>query len=173
MRAHGRCHHLKSPRALSLVQVEELSAGHQVLDSACLAPGNLATLGVIIDLDRRLPVQRWELRGDSPVRASGSLRLGSSGTSHLFEEGTTRRGGFFQFEADSELFVQVCALNVPEEIIDAIRLGWTAKKVEETTAPFQYALTTTGCASFTSCKYLVIQTRRPPSSQLMVLGRFI
>ena len=82
-------------------------------------------------------------------------------------------------EADSELFVQVCAQlavgNVPEEIIDTIRLGrmtalskpdggvrgivvgdivrrlvartiakQIAKKVEETTAPFQYALTTKG-----------------------------
>ena len=82
-------------------------------------------------------------------------------------------------DVESELFVQVSSLlavgNVPEEIIEAIRLGrmtalskrdggvreivvgdilrrlvartiakQIAKKVEETTAPFQYALTTKG-----------------------------
>ena len=91
---------------------------------------------------------------------------------------------------DSELFVQVSSLlvveNVPEEIIEAIRLGrktalskpdggvrgivvedilrrlvartmakQIAKKVEETTAPFQYALTTkAGC----ECVAHILQT---------------
>ena len=118
----------------------ELSAGRQALEGACLAPGNLATLGVLTDLDRRPPVPRRALSQEirqseprdpfvlDPVEVQICLRkarrgaaAGPSGmtSDHLFP--------ILESEADSELFVQVCALlaveNVLEEIIDAIRLG--------------------------------------------------
>ena len=127
----------RAARALSLVQMGELSAGRQALEGACLAPGNLATLGVLTDPDRRPPVPRRELSQEirqssfvlDPVELLICLRkarrgaaAGPSGmtSDHLFP--------ILESEADSKLFVQVCALlavgNVPDEIIDAIRLGW-------------------------------------------------
>ena len=105
-------------------------------------------------------------------------------------------------EADSELFVQVCAQlavgNVPEEIIDTIRLGrmtalskpdggvrgivvgdivrrlvartiskQIAKKVEETTAPFQYALTTkAGC----ECVAHILQTLTDSNHETTIIS---
>ena len=51
----------RAARALSLVQLGELSAGRLALEGASLAPGNLATLGVLTVSNRRPPVPRQEL----------------------------------------------------------------------------------------------------------------
>ena len=51
----------RAARALSLVQLGEISAGRQALEGACLASGNLATLGILTDPNRRPPVPRQEL----------------------------------------------------------------------------------------------------------------
>ena len=51
----------RAARALSLVQLGEISAGRQALEGASLAPGNLATLGILTDPNRRPPVPRQEL----------------------------------------------------------------------------------------------------------------
>ena len=48
-------------RALSLVQMGELSAARPALEVASLAPGNLATLGMLTDPTRRPPVARRAL----------------------------------------------------------------------------------------------------------------
>ena len=48
-------------RALSLVQDGRLSAARQALEGASLAPGNLATLGMLTDPTRRPPVPRSAL----------------------------------------------------------------------------------------------------------------
>ena len=103
-------------------------------------------------------------------------------------------------DVDSELFIQVSSLlavvNVPEEIIEAIRLGrmtalskpdggvrgivvgdilrrlvartiakQIAKKVEETTTPFQYALTTKG-----GCECVLISCRPSPSQETTIIS---
>ena len=44
---------VRAARALSLVQMGELSAARQALEGASLAPGNLATLGMLTDPTRR------------------------------------------------------------------------------------------------------------------------
>ena len=179
----------RAARTLSLVQLGEISAGRQALEGACLAPGNLATLGIFTDPNRRPLVPRQELsqeiRRSEPLnrfeldpltclrKARRGAAPGPSGmtSDHLFL--------VLESDVESDLFVQVSSLlavgNVPEEIIEAIRLGrmtalskpdggvrgivvgdvlrrlvartiakQIAKKVEETTAPFQYALTTKG-----------------------------
>ena len=176
----------RAARALSLVQLGEISAGRQALEGASLAPGNLATLGVLTDPNRRPPVPRQELsqeiRRSEPLnpfeldplelltclrKARRGAAPGPSGmtSDHLFP--------VLESDVESDLFVQVSSLlavgNVPKEIIEAIRLGrmtalskpdggvrgivvgdilrrlvsrtiakQISKKVEETTAPFQY-----------------------------------
>ena len=52
---------LQEQHARFLVQLGEISAGRQALEGACLAPGNLATLGVLTDPNRGPPVPRQEL----------------------------------------------------------------------------------------------------------------
>ena len=52
---------VRAARALSLVQMGELSAARQALEGASLAPGNLATLGMLTDPTRRPPVPRSAL----------------------------------------------------------------------------------------------------------------
>ena len=46
----------RAARALSLVQSGEISVGRQTLEGASFAPGNLATLGILTDPNRRPPV---------------------------------------------------------------------------------------------------------------------
>ena len=48
----------RASRALSLVHMGELSAARQALEGASVAPGNLATLGMLTDPTRRPPVPR-------------------------------------------------------------------------------------------------------------------
>ena len=48
----------RASRAMSLVQVGELSAAPQALEGAALAPGSLATLRILTDPERRPPVPR-------------------------------------------------------------------------------------------------------------------
>ena len=112
----------RAARALSLVQMGELSAGRQALEGASLAPGNLATLGVLTDPERRPPFPRralsQEIRRTAPRdpfvldpvelliclrKARRGAAAGPSGmtSDHLFP--------VLENEADSELFVQVCA----------------------------------------------------------------
>ena len=193
----------RAARALSLVQLGEISAGRQALERARLAPGNLATFGILTDPNRRPPVQRQGLSQEIPQsellnpfdldplelltclrKARRGAAPGPSGmtSDHLFP--------VLESDVESELFVQVSSVlavgSVPEEIIEAIRLGrmtalskteggvrgivvgdilrrlvartmakQIAKKVEETKAPFQYALTTkAGC----ECVAHILQT---------------
>ena len=125
---------------LSLVQLGEISVGRQALEGACLAPGNLATLGILTDPNKRPPVPRQELsqeiRRSEPLnpfeldplelltclrKARRGAAPGPSGmtSDHLFP--------VLESDVESDLFVQVNSLlavgNVPEEIIEAIRLG--------------------------------------------------
>ena len=193
----------RAARALSLVQLGEISAGRQALERARLAPGNLATFGILTDPNRRPPVQRQGLSQEIPQsellnpfdldplelltclrKARRGAAPGPSGmtSDHLFP--------VLESDVESELFVQVSSVlavgSVPEEIIEAIRLGrmtalskteggvrgivvgdilrrlvartmakQIAKKVEETKAAFQYALTTkAGC----ECVAHILQT---------------
>ena len=178
----------------SLVQMGEVSAARQALEGASLAPGNLATLGMLTDPTRRPPVPRsalsQEVRDTEPAepvaldplefltclrKARRGAAAGPSGmtSDHLFP--------MLENEGDSQRLVEVASAlamaRVPEEIIEAIRLGrltalskpdggvrgivvgdilrrmvartlakQISKKVEEATAPFQYALSTkAGC----------------------------
>ena len=52
---------VRASRALSLVQMGELSSARQALEGAPLAPGNLATLGILTDPSRRPPTPRRPL----------------------------------------------------------------------------------------------------------------
>ena len=51
----------RASRALSLVQMGELSAARQALDGAPVAPGTLATLRALTDPEKRPPTARQEL----------------------------------------------------------------------------------------------------------------
>ena len=51
----------RASRALSLVQVGELSAARQALEGASMAPGTIATLRELTHPDRRPPVPREEM----------------------------------------------------------------------------------------------------------------
>ena len=131
---------VRATRALSLVHMGELSAARQALEGASLAPGNLATLGMLTDPARRPPVARRALSPEvlnaqraeplilDPVEFLTSLRkshrgaaAGPSGmtSDHLFP--------VLENEGDSERLVEVASLlavdRVPEEITDALRLG--------------------------------------------------
>ena len=126
--------------ALSLVQMGELSAARQALEGASLAPGNLATLGMLTDPTRRPPVPRsvlsQEVRDTEPAepvaldplefltclrKARRGAAAGPSGmtSDHLFP--------MPENEGDSQRLVEVASAlamaRVPEEISEAIRLG--------------------------------------------------
>ena len=51
----------RAARVLSLVRVGELSAARQALEGAAFAPGTLATLAALTDLEKRSPFPRQEL----------------------------------------------------------------------------------------------------------------
>ena len=185
---------VRATRALSLVQMGELSAARQALEGASLAPGNLATLGILTDPTRRPPVPRSALSQEvrdtepaepvalDPLEFLTCLRKASRGAA-AWPSGMTSDHLFpmLENEGDSQRLVEVASAlamaRVPEEIIEAIRLGrltalskpdggvrgivvgdilrrmvartlakQISKKVEEATAPFQYALSTkAGC----------------------------
>ena len=117
----------RASRAMSLVQVGELSAARQALEGAALAPGSLATSRILTDSERRPPVPREAV---SPFQLEPELIClrkarqgaapGPSGmtSDHLFP--------LLSHERDSELLVQVGSLwatgDVPDVIIEAI--GW-------------------------------------------------
>ena len=129
----------RAERAHALVQLGELSAGRQALEGASLAPGTDATYQALKNPLKRPPVPREPLPDDLFVRRGGRVHLdrdmfaknlrvarrgaagGPSGmtTDHLRPllesvEDTTRLWRFSQDLARAE---------VPEEIVDAIRLG--------------------------------------------------
>ena len=51
----------RAARALSLMQMGELSAARQALEGAPVAPGNMATLRALTDPEKRPPLPREEL----------------------------------------------------------------------------------------------------------------
>ena len=127
-------------RAHSLVRLGELSAARQALEGANVAPGTLTTLRDLTSPVRRPPVPRhelsqeilrsepvevFELDGDALLTCLRTARRGAapgpSGMTadHLFP--------ILESETDSELLVQVASklaiADVPEEVIDGIRLG--------------------------------------------------
>ena len=129
----------RAERAHVLVQLGELSAGRQALEGASLAPGTDATYQALTNPLKRPPVPREPLSDDLFVRRGGRVHLdqdmfaknlrvarrgaagGPSGmmTDHLRPllesvEDTTR---FWRFSQD------LARAEVPEEIVDAIRLG--------------------------------------------------
>ena len=130
----------RASRALSLVQMGELSSARQALEGAPLAPGNLATLAILTDPSRRPPVPRRALSEEVCVAEPAepfvldsleflvclrkARRGGAAGPSgmtsdHLFP--------VLESEGDSESLARVASMlavgNVPAEIIEAIRLG--------------------------------------------------
>ena len=129
----------RAARAMSLVQVGELSAARQALEGAALAPGNLATLRALTDPAKRPPFPREELsvevahvEPEEPFqldaeefllylrKARRGAAAGRSGmtSDHLFPA--------LENEGDSDLFVRASLLasgNVPPAIAQAIRLG--------------------------------------------------
>ena len=130
----------RAARAMSLVQVGELSAARQALEGAALVPGNLATLRALTDPARRPPMAREELSPEvartepaepfqlnideflfCPRKARRGAASGPSGmtSDHLFP--------ILESEVDSGLFGQVGSLfavgNVPPAILQALRLG--------------------------------------------------
>ena len=123
------------------MSVGELSAAGQALEGAALVPGTVATLAALTDPEKRPPLHRHtgaESRG-CPHRTSQQFEFdelefltclrkarrgaapGPSGmtSDHLFP--------VLEREADSQLLAKVGSClavgNVPDEIIDAIRLG--------------------------------------------------
>ena len=131
---------MRAARAMSLVQVGELSAARQALEGAALAPGNLATLRTLTDPARRPPLARERLSPElartepsepfqlnidqfllSLRKARRGAAPGPSGmtSDHLFP--------VLESEVDSGLFGQVGSLlavgKVPPGILQAIRLG--------------------------------------------------
>ena len=130
----------RASRALSLVHMAELSADRQALEGASVAPGNLATLGMLTDPTRRPPVPRGvlsqEVQGAQPAepftldpmefliclrKACRGAAAGPSGmtSDHLFP--------VLENEGDSQRLVEVASLfavgRVPEEIVEGLRLG--------------------------------------------------
>ena len=131
---------VRATRALSLVQMGELSAARQALEGASLAPGNLSTLGMLTDPTRNPLVARSSLSPEvlnaqpsepfilDRVEFLTCLRksrrgaaAGPSGmtSDHLFP--------LLENEGDSERLAEVASLlavgRVPDEIIEALRLG--------------------------------------------------
>ena len=66
----------RASRALSLVHMGELSAARQALEGASVAPGNLATLGMLTDPTGRPPVPRGSQPGGAGCAACGTFHLG-------------------------------------------------------------------------------------------------
>ena len=64
---------VRASRALSLVQMGELSSARQALEGAPLAPGNLATLGILTDPSSRPPIPRKALSEEVRVAEPASL----------------------------------------------------------------------------------------------------
>ena len=132
-------HAQRAARALSLVREGELSSARQALEGASLAPGTLATLGILTDPNRRPRVPRVPLSEEvqhaaparlfeldaveflTNLRKARRAAPGPSGmtSDHLFP--------VLESPAVSELLVQVASHlavgRVPEEIIEVIRLG--------------------------------------------------
>ena len=129
----------RAERPYVLVQLGELSAGRQALEGVSVAPGTDATHQALTNPLKRPPVPREPLPDDLFVRRGGrvhldrdmfakNLRVGRRGaaggpsgmtTDHLRPllesvEDTTR---FWRFSQD------LARAEVPEEIVDAIRLG--------------------------------------------------
>ena len=112
----------RAARALSRVQLGELSAARQALEGAAVAPGTLATLAALTNPEKRPPVPRQPI---SPQLDSDAFLvcLRNPGEAqqqdHLFP--------VLESEADSQLFAQVGVLlatgNVPAPILEGIRLG--------------------------------------------------
>ena len=104
----------RAARALSLVQLGEISVGRQALEGACLALG-LVTLGILTDPNRTT----CPTTGDSSIGASQLYELDPVEFLFLYKEG--RRGAapgpsemtsdhlflVFESDAESELFIQV------------------------------------------------------------------
>ena len=128
----------RAARAMSLVQVGELSAARQALEAASMAPRTSATLRALSDPERRPPVPREGLSREvaepaeqfelEPTEFLTCLRKARRGAApgpsgmtsdHLFP--------LLVSEADSELFTRVGSLlavaRVPHVILEAIRLG--------------------------------------------------
>ena len=164
----------RAARALSLVQVGDLSAARQALEGTSMAPRTSAKLRALSDPERRPPVPREGLSREVQ-QAEPAERFETS--DHLLT--------LLESEGDSELFTRVGSLlavaRVPHVILEAIRLGRLtalskpdggvrgivvgdilrrlvarttakqfSKKAEAATAPFQYALSTkAGCECVT------------------------
>ena len=130
----------RAARALSLVQMGELFAARQALEGAPVAPGNMATLRALTDLEKRPPLPREELSRAvaeaQPMeqfeldiviclrRARRGAAPGPSGmtSDHLYP--------VLGSEAASELLTQVASLfavgQVPQDIWRP--LGWVVSQ---------------------------------------------
>ena len=139
-RRHRSDEATRAARAMSLVQVGELSAARQALEGAALTPGNLATLRALTHPSKRPAFPREELsvevarvEPEEPfqldveefllclrkVRRGAAAGLSGMTSDHLFL--------VLENEGDSDLFVRVGSLlasgNVPPATVQAIRLG--------------------------------------------------
>ena len=109
---------IRANRALSLVQMGELSAARQALDGAPIAPGMLATLCALTDPEKRPPslsdeilhsepVEPFELNGLEFLMCLRTARRGAAAgpsgmrADHLFP--------ILKSETDSELLTRVAS----------------------------------------------------------------
>ena len=130
----------RANRALSLVQMGELSAARQALDGAPIAPGTLATLRVLTDPEKRPPSARQEL-SDEILHSEPEEPFELNGLEFLMCLHTSRRGAaagpsgmtadhlfpILESETDSELLTRVASTLatgcVPGEVLQGLRLG--------------------------------------------------
>ena len=130
----------RARRAFHMVQLGEVSAGRQVLDGACLAPGDLKTLNALKDPTRRPPVPRDPLP-DSVAQCEPQERFSLSQELFLQNVRKARKGaapGPSGMTADHlrpllEHHPVAAALGhaalllaqnrVPEEVMNALRHG--------------------------------------------------
>ena len=150
----------------------ELSAGCQALESACSASGNLATLGVLTDLDRRPPVPRRALSQEirrteprdpfvlDPVELLICLRKArrQKRSSKQSVSALSKTDGGVRGIVVGDIIRRLVARTMSKQI---------AKKVEETTAPFQYALTSkAGC----ECVPHILQTLTDSNQETTIIS---
>ena len=121
----------RAARALSLVQVGDLSAARQALEGASMAPRTSATLRALSDPEQRAPVPREGLSREVQ-QADPAEQLELAPMEFLTCLRKARRGAApgpndIESEADSELFTRVGSLmavaRVPHFILEATRLG--------------------------------------------------
>ena len=83
----------RAARAMSLVQVGELSAARQALEGASMAPRTMATLRTLSDPERRPPVPRERLsREVQQAEPAEQFELDPMGVVDLSAQGTSRCG---------------------------------------------------------------------------------